>query len=73
MALDRFHVVHHLNRAADDVRRQAWRRLSREEKMAFNHTRWLWLKNPWKLDPEERSRLSALCRKNLSIVRAYGL
>ncbi len=57
----------------DEVRRQTWRQLSAPEKQAFKQMRWLWLKNPWNLEPKERRRLSALCRKNQPIVRAYYL
>lgn len=73
VVFDRFHVVQHLNRAVDDVRREAWRKLPEEEKSEFKRTRWLWLKNPWNLRPEEKARLGELCRKNLPIVRAYYL
>jgi len=73
LVFDRFHVVQHLNRAVDDVRRQSWRKLTGSEKSAFKRTRWLWLKNPWNLENDERRRLSVLCRKNLPIVRAYYL
>lgn len=44
-----------------------------EERIAFKKTRWLWLKNPWNLRSKERRRLSALCRINQPIVRAYYL
>jgi transposase len=73
VVFDRFHVVQHLNRAVDDVRRQCWREMTGQEKSAFKRTRWLWLKNPWNLLRREKRRLSALCRKNLPIVRAYLL
>ena len=73
LVFDRFHVVQHLNRAVDEVRRQCWRRLTGEAKRAFKKTRWLWLKNPWNLKDEEKRRLSALCRTNQPIVRAYYL
>lgn len=73
VVFDRFHVVQHLNRAVDEVRRQAWRNLRGEEKSAFKRTRWLWLKNPWNLKRQEKRRLSELCRKNSPIVRAYVL
>jgi transposase len=73
LVFDRFHVVQHLNRAVDDVRRQTWRQLRGEERSAFKSTRWLWLKNPWNLRSQERRRLSALCRINQPIVRAYYL
>jgi transposase len=70
---DRFHVVQHVNRAVDEVRREIWRGLPTEEKRAFKNTRWLWLRNPWNLKPEQKRRLSELCRKNSGIVRAYYL
>jgi transposase len=73
LIFDRFHVVQHLNRAVDDVRRQTWRELRGEDRIAFKKTRWLWLKNPWNLRSKERRRLSALCRINQPIVRAYYL
>jgi transposase len=73
VVFDRFHVVQHLNRAVDEVRRESWRKLTGEEKSAFKRTRWLWLKNPWNLLREEKRRLSALCRRNQPIVRAYYL
>lgn len=73
LVFDRFHVVQHLSRAVDDVRREAWRKLDGTERSAFKATRWLWLKNPWNLRDDESRRLSALCRKNTPIVRAYYL
>lgn len=73
VVFDRFHVVQHLNAAVDTVRREIWRQLPAEEKSAFKNTRWLWLSNPWNLRPEQKRRLSALCRRNSPIVRAYYL
>jgi transposase len=73
LVFDRFHVVQHLNRSVDEVRRAGWRQLSGEERNAFKKTRWLWLKNPWNLKRKEKRRLSQLCRKNMPIVRAYYL
>ncbi len=57
---DRFHLVQHLNRAVDEVRRAQMRRLSRKEKVKFKRTRYLLLKNPWNLRPDQKERLSAL-------------
>jgi transposase len=73
LVFDRFHVVAHLGRAVDEVRRETWRKLRGDERDAFKKTRWLWLKNPWNLSRPERRRLSNLCRKNSPIVRAYYL
>lgn len=74
VVFDRFHIVQHLNRAVDEVRRQTWRALSGRAKTAFKRTRWLWLKNPWNLKRDEERRLSVLCRQtNQPIVRGYYL
>jgi transposase len=71
---DRFHVVQHLNRAVDEVRRETWRQLRGPDKAAFKRTRWLLLKNPWNLTHQEDARLSVLCGKtNQPIVRGYYL
>jgi transposase len=70
---DRFHLVQHLNRAVDEVRRSEMRRLSGTEKATFKKTRFLLLKNPWNLRSDEKERLSTLVRWNSPIVRAYYL
>ena len=70
---DRFHLVQHLNRALDEVRRSEVRRLTGRHKVALKHTRFLLLKNPWNLSPEQKERLSTLVRWNLPVVRAYYL
>jgi transposase len=66
---DRLHLVQHLNRAVDEVRRSEMRRLSGREKTFFKRTRFLLLKNPWNLRTDERERLSTLVRWNSPIVR----
>lgn len=73
IVFDRFHMVRHLNAAVDEVRRITWRRLSGPDRTRFKRTRWLWLSNPWNLEPEQKRQLSALCRRNAPIVRAYYL
>lgn len=70
---DCFHISQYLSRAVDEVRRQTWRQLQGAAKVEFKHTRFLWLKNPENLAPDERTRLSALLRLNSPIVRAYLL
>jgi transposase len=72
LVFDRSHVVQHLNRAVDEVRRETRRQLQGDEKAAFKQTRWLWLKNPWNLLAREKRRLSVPCaRTNQPIVRGY--
>ena len=70
---DRFHLVQHLNRAVDEVRRSEMRRLRGQQRTFFKRTRFLLLKNPWNLRTDERERLSTLGRWNTPIVRAYYL
>ena len=70
---DRFHIVQHLQEAVEEVRRSEMRRLSRKERVVFKRSRWLLLKNPWNLNPDQKNRLSTLVRWNTPIVRAYYL
>jgi transposase len=70
---DRFHIVKHLHQAVEEVRRSEMRRLSRNERVVFKRSRWLLLKNPWNLSPDQKNRLSTLVRWNTPIVRAYYL
>jgi transposase len=70
---DRFHIVKHLNEAIEQVRRSEMRRLTQKEKVLFKRSRWLLLKNPWNLNPDQKERLSTLVRWNTPIVRAYYL
>ena len=70
---DRFHIVKHLQEAVEEVRRSEMRRLSRNERVVFKRSRWLLLKNPWNLSPDQKNRLSTLVRWNTPIVRAYYL
>jgi len=58
---DRFHIVKHLNKALEEVRRSERRRLT------------LLLKNPWNPKPDQKDRLSTLVRWNILIVRGYYL
>ena len=70
---DRFHIVQHLNAAVEEVRRSEMRRLSLKERVVFKRSRWLLLKNPWNLNPDQKERLSTLVRWNTPIGRAYCL
>lgn len=73
LVFDRFHVVQHLNRAIDEVRRAEVRRLAHQKGIDLKKTRFILLKNPWNLTPKEHRRLSYLLKLNLPIVRASYL
>lgn len=70
---DRFHIVQHLNRALDEIRREEVRRLKWDETVDLKKTRYILLKNPWNLNPKEKRRLSHLVKLNLRVVRGYLL
>jgi transposase len=70
---DAFPIVKHLHEPVEEVRRRQRRRLSSEHKTPFKRSRWLLLKNPWNLTPDQKERLSTLVRWNTPIVRAYYL
>lgn len=73
LLFDRFHIVKHLNEAVDAGRRELWRQLTSKERVTFKGTRWLLLKNPWNLNPNQKERLSTLVRWNSPLVRAWYL
>jgi len=73
ICFDRFHVVRHLNRAVDEVRRSLVRKLSGGPRMLIKGTRFVLLKNPWNLKPEQKQALNALIRSNSPLSRAWYL
>jgi len=68
---DWFHIVKHLNEAVEEVRRSEMRRLSLKERVGFKRSRWLLLKNPWNLNPDQKERLPTSVRWNEPMVRAH--
>lgn len=70
--LDRFHIVAHLNKVVDEVRRQEVARLRREKKPAYlKNTRWIFLKKASNLTERAVTRLKELLQLNLVTVKAY--
>jgi transposase len=70
---DLFHVVKLAHKAVDEVRRDLMRRLTGRERTGLKKTRFVLLKNPWNLKPEEKERLSGVERTNKTLYRAYLL
>lgn len=73
LVFDKFHIVQHLTKAVDQVRRDEIREKGKEHKDLMAKTRYIWLKNPWNLTENQQARLSALEGLNLKINRAYLL
>ena len=73
LVFDKFHIVQHLTRAVDQVRRDEIREKGKSHKELMAKTRYIWLKNPDNLTENQQLRLSELEQLNLKINRAYLL
>lgn len=73
LVLDRFHIVKALNEAVDEVRKEAWRELSGEDKKAMKGLRWLLYRHSITRSEEETQRLKELKKWNNRIYRAWVL
>jgi len=70
--LDRFHIVGHLNKAVDDVRRSEVKKLKQDGKPAYlKKSRWIFLKKKNRVWGKCRARLRDLLNLNLRTVKAY--
>ena len=73
LVFDKFHIVQHLSKAVDQVRREEAHELKEENPELLKGTRYMWLKNPWNLTPKQKERLGNLEKLNLRTNRAYLL
>ena len=73
LVFDKFHIVRHLMEAVDQVRRNEIAEKGKAHKQLMNHTRYIWLKNPWDLTDNQKVKLGSLEKLNLKINRAYLL
>ena len=73
LVFDKFHIVAHLMRAVDDVRRMEAKALRATYPELLKGTRYIFLKNPWNLTDNQQIRLRELERFNLKTLRAYLL
>jgi len=70
--LDRFHIVAHLNKAVDAVRRAEVKRLKLDGKPAYlKNTRWILLKRGENVKGKSKIKLRELLNINLRTVKAY--
>jgi len=68
LTFDRFHIMKIVNDALDEVRR-----IESQENSLLKKTRYLWLKNPEKLNSKQRKRLESLRNHHLKTARAYQI
>ena len=71
---DRFHIVQHLNKAIDIIRRAENKRLVKQADERLKKTKYLWLKKPENLAGDGKEQLYELLKdKALKTVQAYQL
>ena len=70
---DHFHLSKLLHRALDDLRRRVQSELPKERRVYLKRSRYVLLKRPENLTPNQRVRLRQLMRANTLINRAYIL
>lgn len=73
IVFDRFHLARLANDALTEVRRAEFHRLDAEAGAVLKGNRWILLKRPERLEPEEKRRLAALEKLNRPVYRAYLL
>jgi len=73
LVFDKFHIIQHLLRAVDEVRRDEARELKKTHPELLKRTRYLWLKNVENLTEKQWARLGDLEKLNLRCHRAWLL
>ena len=70
---DRFHIMQHMTRAVDQVRKAESRALFQEGDERLKKTKYLWLTTEKNLSEKQESRLAALKRSDLKTARAWAI
>jgi transposase len=73
IVFDKFHIAKHLGEAVDRVRRRENKTLRSAGDDRLSGTRYDWLKNPAKMEPQDRKAFAALRNSNLKTARAWAL
>jgi transposase len=73
VVFDKFHVVAHLSKALDEVRRNEAQRLDKDDRKILKRKRWVLLKGAEDLSPEQQGTLRELMAANENLQKAYLL
>ncbi len=73
LVFDKFHIVCHLLKAVDQVRKDETRQWAKKYPTLLSKTKYIWLKNPWNLTTKQQRTLGFYSRLNLRIHKAYLL
>lgn len=73
IVFDSFHIVQHMNKAVDAVRKREHRLLQAEDDATLKGTKYLWLYGEENLPERHRERLAELKRLHLKTARAWAI
>jgi transposase len=73
IVFDRFHIMQHVTKAVDQVRRDEHWELHRRGDRTLKQTRFLWLYSAENLPEDERPRFDELIALNLKVGRAWAI
>jgi transposase len=73
IVFDRFHIMQHMTKAVDQVRKAENRKLSLEGDERLKKTKYLWLTTEENLSEKQRPRFAALKDSDLKTARAWGI
>ena len=73
IVFDKFHVAQHLSQAVDQVRRKENKALRAQGDDRLVGTRYDWLRNPVRMDPQDRRAFLTLRNSELKTARAWAL
>ena len=73
IVFDRFHVMGHVGKAVDKVRKQEHRTLMAEDDETLKGSKYLWLYSRENLPESRRAEFAALRRQNLKVGRAWAI
>ena len=73
IVFDRFHIMQHLTKAVDQVRKVENRKLSQESDERLKKTRYLWLTTEQNLSEKQAAAFEDLKNSDLKTARAWGI
>ena len=73
IVFDRFHIMQHMTKAVDQVRKAENQKLSLEGDERLKKTKYLWLTTEENLSEKQRPRFAALKDSDLKTARAWGI
>jgi transposase len=73
IVFDRFHIMQHMTKAVDQVRKAENRKLSLEGDERLKKTKYLWLTTEENLSEKQRPRFAELRESDLRTARAWGI